>query len=177
MNTKYFPKLKVTYIAIIFIATSATLASSNALAHGDINDSSTISTSDGITWGEVVHGGFGTHIALGIRIGKDALHRLNAKRRDVEVTVTEGAHSPCACLADGITLVTAASAGQRSLTIAPKASDDSFMTLIEIRKKRTGHVLNYRIPASAIAPLGNMNIGKSPQERFDLVMAMPVESL
>ena len=27
------------------------------------------------------------------------------------------------------------------------------------------------------APLANMNICKSPQERFDLVMAMPVESL
>jgi FmdE, Molybdenum formylmethanofuran dehydrogenase operon len=150
---------------------------SAAHAHGDPNDSTTISAQDWVTWGEVVHGGFGSHIALGIRIGEDALKRLGAKRRDVEVTVTEGAKAPCACVADGITLATAASAGQRSLTVLPKSTDESFMALIEIRKKKSDKAITYRIPASAQAPLGNMNIGKSPAERFALVMNAPESSL
>lgn len=153
------------------------LISPAAQAHGDINDAASISAQDWVTWGEVVHGGFGSHIALGIRIGQDALKRLDAKRRDVEVIVTEGRLAPCACVADGLTVVTAASAGQRSLSVLPKSTDESFMALIEVRKKKSSKAVVYRIPASAQAPLGNMNIGKSARERFELVMAAPVESL
>lgn len=36
--------------------------------------------------GERVHGGFGTYVALGIRIGLDAMKRLEAKPRDLDVT-------------------------------------------------------------------------------------------
>lgn len=151
----------------------ATFVSQPASAHGDVNDAASVSAQDWVAWGEVVHGGFGSHIALGIRIGQDALKRLDAKRRDVEVIVTEGAKAPCACVADGITVATAASAGQRSLTVLPKSADDSFMALVEVRKKKSEKAIVYRVPASAQAPLGNMNIGKSPAERFALVMAAP----
>jgi hypothetical protein len=163
--------------ATYFVAVTGLSFALNANAHGDPNDSSTISVQDWVTWGEVVHGGFGSHIALGIRIGEDALKRLNAKRRDVEVTVTEGAKAPCACIADGLTIATAASAGQRSLTVMPKSSDDGFMATVEVRKKKSDKAVSYIIPSSAQAPLGNMNIGKSPTERFALVMNTPQSML
>lgn len=149
----------------------------NAYAHGDPNDSATITVQDWVSWGEVVHGGFGSHIALGIRIGQDALKRLDAKRRDVEVIVTEGAKAPCACVADGLTVATAASAGQRSLSVLPKSADDSFMVTVEVRKKKSEKAVTYRIPAAAQAALGNMNIGKTPAERFALVMSAPEATL
>jgi FmdE, Molybdenum formylmethanofuran dehydrogenase operon len=178
MKKLLFAVMKSAQRATSSIATALILCTSPAAhAHGDPNDATTISAQDWVTWGEVVHGGFGSHIALGIRIGEDALKRLGAKRRDVEVTVTEGAKAPCACVADGITLATAASAGQRSLTVLPKSADESFMALIEVRKKKSDKAVTYRIPASAQAPLGNMNIGKSPAERFALVMNAPESSL
>ncbi len=178
MKKHLFTGMKSAQRAIFSIATALILCTApSAHAHGDPNDATTISAQDWVTWGEVVHGGFGSHIALGIRIGEDALKRLGAKRRDVEVTVTEGAKAPCACVADGITLATAASAGQRSLTVLPKSTDESFMAVIEIRKKKSDKAVTYRIPASAQAPLGNMNIGKSAAERFALVMNAPESSL
>ena len=163
--------IKRSLFAPFFVAFALGVWTPTVLAHGDLNDASSIGADDWVTWGEVVHGGFGSHIALGIRIGQDALKRLGAQRRDVEVTVTEGAGSPCACVADGITLATAASAGQRSLIVAPKSSDESYMLLIEVRKKKSERSVSYRVPVSAMAPLGNMNIGKSPRQRFELVMA------
>ena len=36
--------------------------------------------------GRQVHGGFGSYIALGIRIGLDARERLNAQPRELDVT-------------------------------------------------------------------------------------------
>src|SRR5262245_19549211 len=44
-----------------------------------------------ITLGARVHGGFGAFIPLGIRIGLDALDRLNAKPREIVVTYYDGA--------------------------------------------------------------------------------------
>jgi hypothetical protein len=65
-----------------------------------------------------VHGGFGSFIPVGIRIGLDALQRLNAKPRDVTVTYYDSDKAPCACIADGIAIARVASAGQRTLRIA-----------------------------------------------------------
>lgn len=135
------------------------------------------SPAEWITLGETVHGGFGSHIALGIRIGEDALRRLGAKPREVDVLVTEGKDAPCACVTDGLLVATSASPGQRSLTLAPKSADASFMAMVEVRKRTTGAAVTYRVPASAIAPLAQMNPQKSPRERYDLVMATPAAQL
>ena len=130
-----------------------------------------------IALGETVHGGFGSHIALGIRIGQDALHRLNSKRREVDVAVTEGKNAPCACVADGLMVATSASPGQKTLTVNAKSQDDNYMALIEVKNRSTGQVVTYRIPAAAIDPLGKMNPGKSPKQRFDAVFAAPQNQL
>jgi len=72
-----------------------------------------------IALGTRVHGGFGAFIPLGIRIGLDAMERLNAHPRELTVTYYDSSASPCACFADGIAIATFASPGQRTLTIAP----------------------------------------------------------
>jgi formylmethanofuran dehydrogenase subunit E len=153
------------------------LQGSPAAAQANLQDPNSISVDDWIEWGTVVHGSFGSHIALGIRIGEDALKRLNAKRRELEVVVTEGAKAPCACVADGIAIATSASAGQRSLSVLPKSDDGSFLAIVDIRSRTDGCSLRYRIPVSAVPVLAAMNPGKSEQQRYALVMATPAEQL
>jgi formylmethanofuran dehydrogenase subunit E len=55
-----------------------------------------------IALGARVHGAFGAFIPLGIRIGLDAIERLQARPRDLAVTYYDSEKSPCACFADGI---------------------------------------------------------------------------
>ncbi len=130
-----------------------------------------------IQWGTAVHGGFGSHIALGILIGQDALKQLNVGRRQVTVTVTEGANAPCACMADGVTVATSASAGQKTLAVAPKSSDASFLARIEVKSKTDARTVTYTVPASMIGPLAAMNPGKTPVQVYEAVAATPVSML
>jgi hypothetical protein len=46
-----------------------------------------------IALGARVHGGFGAFIPLGIKIGLDAVHRLNAKPRELTVVYYDGDQS------------------------------------------------------------------------------------
>lgn len=129
-----------------------------------------------IMMGETVHGGFGSHIALGIRIGQDALKRLGVSRREVSVTVTEGANAPCACVADGVMLATSASPGQKTLSVLPKSADTSYMAQVVVTSK-AGKSVVYRVPAAATGPLAQMNPGKTSREKFDLVYALQASEL
>jgi formylmethanofuran dehydrogenase subunit E len=65
-----------------------------------------------------VHGGFGSFLPVGVRIGEDAMKRLNAKPRELTVTFYQGEGTPCPCSADGIMLAVSASPGQGTLHIA-----------------------------------------------------------
>jgi formylmethanofuran dehydrogenase subunit E len=64
-----------------------------------------------IALGARVHGAFGAFIPLGIKIGLDAVSRLNAKLRELSVLYYDSDTSPCACFADGIAIATYASVG------------------------------------------------------------------
>ena len=77
-----------------------------------------VSASDWIAVGERVHGGYGSLIALGVRIGLDARERLSAQPRDLDVTYFDGEKTPCACVVDGILIATSASPGQGSLRVS-----------------------------------------------------------
>ncbi len=121
----------------------------------------------------IMTGAFGGHIALGIRIGEDALHRLNLPRRQVVVTVTEGANAPCACIVDGVSVATASSLGQKSLSLTQKSSDPSFLAVVEVKAKNDQRKITYVVPASAIARLSKLNQTKSPPEILDEVLAIP----
>jgi hypothetical protein len=121
--------------------------------------------------GARVHGGFGAFIPLGIRIGLDALERLQAKPRDVSVLYFDSDRSPCACFADGIAIATVASVGQRTVVIAPDKAPDGAIAVAIIRPRQGGAGFKYVIPASALPRLGEMNRTLDPRGRYDAVMA------
>jgi formylmethanofuran dehydrogenase subunit E len=101
-----------------------------------------------ITLGARVHGGFGTFIPVGIRIGLDALQRLNAKPREVTVIYHDSEKAPCACIADGVAIATVASVGQRTLQIAPEKASVGAMAVVIIRHKQTDEAVKYTVADS-----------------------------
>src|SRR5437879_1761746 len=69
-----------------------------------------------------VHGGFGAFIPVGIRIGEDAMKRLNAQPRELSVVYYSGEGVPCPCSVDGVMLAVNASPGQGSVQVAAEKS-------------------------------------------------------
>ena len=120
---------------------------------------------NGFTLGTRVHGAFGAFIPLGIKIGLDAVKRLDAKPRELAVTYYDSNSSPCACFADGIAIATYASVGQRTLTIAPEKAPDGTLGVAIIRPRKGGPGFKYTIPASDLAKLGPMNKNLDPRGR------------
>jgi formylmethanofuran dehydrogenase subunit E len=125
-----------------------------------------------VTLGARVHGGFGSFIPLGIKIGLDAVDRLKASPRSLAVTYYDSDAAPCACFADGIAIATYASVGQRSLTIAPDKAPAGAAAVIVIRPRAGGTGFKYTIPMASLGKLAPMNKTLSPRERYDAVMAM-----
>ena len=123
-----------------------------------------------IQLGTRVHGGFGSFIPLGIRIGEDALRRLGAAPRGVTVLFHDGERAPCACLADGVALATIATIGQRTLSLAPERAPPGALAVIVVRSKATGAALRYTVPDAALPRLGAWNRDLDPRGRFDAVM-------
>jgi formylmethanofuran dehydrogenase subunit E len=126
-----------------------------------------------IALGARVHGGFGSFIPLGIKIGLDAVNRLHAKPRELSVLYYDSDASPCACFADGIAIATYASMGQRSLTIAPEKAPAGNAAVIVIRPRQGGPGFRYTIPVATLAKLGPMNKDFDPRGRYDAVMVTP----
>jgi len=124
-----------------------------------------------IALGSRVHGGFGSFIPLGIKIGLDAVQRLNAKPRTLAVLYYDSDSSPCACFADGIAIATFASVGQRTLTIASEKAPAGDAAVIVIRPRQSGPGFKYTIPGSALAKLGAMNKTLDERGRYDAVMS------
>ena len=120
--------------------------------------------------GARVHGAFGSFIPVGIRIGLDALKRLNAEPRGVTVIYFSGPKAPCPCPADGIAIATMASAGQGTLHVSPDKAPESALGVAEIRSKATGAGVRYTIAASWIPKLIAMNKDYDPLGRYNAVM-------
>jgi len=123
-----------------------------------------------ITLGARVHGAFGAFIPLGIRIGLDAVSRLNAKPRELTVTYYDSNASPCACFADGVALATYTSVGQRTLVISTDKAPDGALAVIIIRPRQGGSGFKYIIPTSDLPKLGAINANLDPRGRWDAVM-------
>jgi formylmethanofuran dehydrogenase subunit E len=123
-----------------------------------------------VTLGARVHGAFGAFIPLGIKIGLDAVKRLDAKPRELTVLYYDSDTSPCACFADGIAIATYASVGQRTLTIASEKAPPGTAAVIVIRPRQGGAGFKYTIPMTALAKLGPMNKELDPRGRYDAVM-------
>jgi formylmethanofuran dehydrogenase subunit E len=120
--------------------------------------------------GARVHGGFGSFIPVGIRIGLDALQRLDAKPREVTVTYYDSDKAPCACIADGVAIATVASAGQRTLSIAPEKAPAGAMAVIVVRSKQSGAAVKYTVADSWVPTLIDINKTLDPRGRYDAVM-------
>ena len=123
-----------------------------------------------IALGARVHGGFGIFIPVGIRIGLDALQRLNAKPREVAVIYYDSDKAPCACVADGIAIATVASVGQRTLQIASEKAPTGSMAVIIIRNKQTGEAVKYTVADSWLPKLAEWNRTLDTRGRYDEVM-------
>jgi formylmethanofuran dehydrogenase subunit E len=124
-----------------------------------------------IALGTRVHGGFGSFIPVGIRIGLDVLQRLNPQPRGVTVVYFSGLNAPCPCPADGIAIATTSSAGQGTLRVE-KVPDDVLGVAL-IRSKATGAGFRYTVPASWIPKLIEINKNQDPRGRYDAVINAP----
>lgn len=125
-----------------------------------------------VALGTRIHGGFGTFIPVGIRIGEDALLRLGVGRREVTVVYGSGG-APCPCVADGIAIATEASVGQGTLQVIAEKSPVGTLGVAVIRDKKTGKGLRYTIPASLLPGLLQWNKEFDPLGRYKAVMHAP----
>ena len=123
-----------------------------------------------IALGKRVHGGWGTFIPTGIRIGLDAVKRLEAGPRDLSVTYFDSDKAPCACVADGIMIATTASPGQRSLIIAAEKAPAGAMAVAVIRHKKTGKAFRYTVADKWLLQLAQWNRTLDERGRWDEVM-------
>jgi formylmethanofuran dehydrogenase subunit E len=118
-----------------------------------------------------VHGGFGSFLPVGIRIGEDAMKRLNAKPRELTVTFYQGEGTPCPCAADGVGLAVYASAGQGTLHVAAEKSPPGTFAVVVIKPRKGGDGLKYTVPKSVMPRLGRINSTiKDPIGRYQAVV-------
>ena len=121
-----------------------------------------------------VHGAVGSFLPMGIRIGEDAMSRLGAKPRELDVTFYQGAETPCPCAADGVSLAVYASAGQGTLHIAAEKSPPGTFAMVIIRPRQGGDGLKYIVPMSFMPRLAEINSTiQDPLGRYNAVMAIP----
>ena len=124
--------------------------------------------------GARVHGGFGSFIPVGIRIGEDAMKRLDAKPRELSVVFYQGEGVPCACSIDGVMLAIGASPGQGSAQVAAEKSPPGTFAVVIIRPRKGGDGLKYTVPIAQLPKLGQINSTiQDPLTRFHEVMALP----
>jgi formylmethanofuran dehydrogenase subunit E len=121
-----------------------------------------------------VHGGFGSFLPVGIRIGEDAMRRLDAKPRELSVLFYQGEGTPCPCAADGVMLAVYASPGQGTLQIAAEKSPPGTFAMVVIRPRKGGAGLKYIVPMAVMPKLGEINNTiRDPLNRYTAVMAIP----
>ena len=107
--------------------------------------------------GARVHGGFGSFIPVGIRIGEDAMMRLNARPRELAVTYYSGEGVPCPCSVDVVMLAVSASPGQGSVQVATEKSPPGTFAVVIIRPRKGGDGVKYTVPMSVMPKLGEIN--------------------
>jgi hypothetical protein len=123
--------------------------------------------------GARIHGGFGAFIPVGIRIGEDAMKRLNAQPRELSVVYYSGEGVPCPCSVDGVMLAVNASPGQGSVQVAAEKSPPGTFAVVVIRPRKGGDGLKYTVPIAHIAKLGEINRTiQEPLARYDAVKSI-----
>lgn len=121
-----------------------------------------------------VHGGFGSFLPIGIKIGDDAMKRFGAKPRELSVLFFQGEGTPCPCAADGVMLAVYASPGQGTLQVAPERSPADTFAVVVIRPRKGGAGFKYTVPKSIMSKLDEINKTiQDPLGRYAAVMALP----
>jgi formylmethanofuran dehydrogenase subunit E len=157
--------------SLLFIVTMTFAALAQAASPVDDSPEATISL------GERIHGSFGTYVALGVRLGRDAVTRLSAHPGTLEVTVFQGPASPCPCIADGLMIATGATPGRGTLRVAMQsASADQFAVVI-VRDRETERILRYEIPDALRARLDEWNRIPDAAGRYRVVMEAAADAL
>ena len=126
--------------------------------------------SEWISLGTRIHGGFGSFIPVGIRIGNDAMRRLEAKPRDLLVTFYSGPMAPCPCIADGVMLSTGSSPGQGTLLIAADPAPADLLAVVVIKHRTSGVSLRYSVAQRWLPSLLGWNKALDATGRFAAVM-------
>lgn len=129
-----------------------------------------------ISLGARVHGGFGSLIAAGIRIGDDARQKLGAAPRELDVTYFSSPGAPCPCLVD-VMIATRASPGQASLRVADTPAGDGLFGRVVIRHKPSGRTLDYAVPTAIWPRLRDINKEPTGIARWNAVMAIPAAEM
>jgi formylmethanofuran dehydrogenase subunit E len=124
-----------------------------------------------IRLGARVHGGFGAFIPAGIRIGLDALERLKAEPRGVNVTFYSGERAPCPCIADGVMLATQASPGQGTLQVAAEKAPAGLLAVVIVRDRKSGQGVRYSIKDAWMAKIADWNKSLDPMGRYQAAMS------
>lgn len=140
--------------------------------HSPLGDRSASNRDHYIQLGEAVHGGFGPLIALGIRLGDDAMKVLGAGPRQIDVTYFTGPAAPCPCVADGVMLVSASSPGQGTLRVSAEKAAEGQHGRVLITHRRSGRAVEYVIPAEVEALVKDAMKG-GPEKRWSLIMDAP----
>jgi len=123
-----------------------------------------------IKLGARTHGAFGAFIPVGIRIGLDALERLNAEPREVTVVYYDSSKAPCACIADGVALATVATVGQRTLQMASEKAPEGAIAVVVVQKKQSGEAVRYTVPEEWLPKLAEWNQTLDDAGRYEAVM-------
>ena len=125
-----------------------------------------------VEWGDRVHGGFGSLIALGIRVGLDAMQRLGAERRELSVHYTDGPQTPCPCVVDGIAIAVSASLGQRTLSLDTERTAPRLLARVTFTHTKSGRRLTYELPQTALPVMQTINRDEKGIGRFRAVMKL-----
>jgi formylmethanofuran dehydrogenase subunit E len=88
----------------------------------------------------------------------------------VTVVYYDSDKAPCACVADGVTIATVASVGQRTLQIAPEKAPAGAMAVIVIHHKQTSETIKYTVADSWLPKLADWNKTLDSRGRYEAVM-------
>ncbi len=130
-----------------------------------------------VEWGDRVHGGFGSLIALGIRVGLDAMERLGADRRQLSVHYIDGPQTPCPCVLDGIAIAVSASLGQRTLSLDSERAPPGLLARVTFIHKQSGRKLTYELPQTVLPVMQTINRDDKGVGRYEAVMKLESTSL
>jgi hypothetical protein len=131
---------------------------------------------DWVALGTRIHGGFGSSVALGIRIGLDALADLGVARGDVDVTLVDGPETRCPCIADGLLLATGATPGRATLHIDVAKAPPGVVGIVTVRHAKTKRSIRYTVLPSTRAQLDQWN-HLEPAATLEAVMHAPAADL